>query len=117
MKVNTEKFKLSKDNLEGIKKLNISIANKKKDMQQKVDVITDVIKTIKNNPKFIKLLIYSMNSLENFVSPPNRQIRINARIIIKCKSIFFIPTIDEGVGTLKAIAQINITKNEIVEVK
>ncbi len=54
-----------------------------KDMQQKVTVINDVIKSIRNNPKFIKLLIYSMNSLENFVSPPNRQIRINAKIIIK----------------------------------
>lgn len=89
MKAKTEIVKLSKDTLEGIKKLNIFIANKKKDMQQKVDVITDVIKTIKNNPKFIKLLIYSMNSLENFVSPPNRQIRINAKIIIKCTKFFF----------------------------
>ena len=56
---------------------------KNKDMQQKITVISDVVKSIKNNPKFIKLLIYSMNSLENFVSPPNRQIRINAKIIIK----------------------------------
>jgi len=52
-------------------------------MQQKITIISDVIKSIRNNPKFIKLLIYSMNSLENFVSPPNRQIRINAKIIIK----------------------------------
>lgn len=59
-----------------------------KDMQQKITVINDVIKSIRNNPKFIKLLIYSMNSLENFVSPPNRQIRINAKIIIK-RILFF----------------------------
>lgn len=53
-------------------------------MQQKITVISDVIKSIKNNPKFIKLLIYSMNSLEKFVSSPNKQIRVNAKIIIKC---------------------------------
>lgn len=55
-----------------------------KEIQQKIEIISNVIQSIKNNPKFIKLLIYSMNSLENFVSPPNREIRINARIIIKC---------------------------------
>ena len=60
-----------------------------KDMQQKVTVINDVIKSIRTNPKFIKLLIYSMNSLETFVSSPNRQIRINAKIIIKRILIFY----------------------------
>lgn len=53
-------------------------------MDQKIEVISNVIKSIKSNPKFIKLLIYSMNSLENFVSPPNREIRVNAKVIIKC---------------------------------
>lgn len=33
------------------------------------------------------------------------------------KIFFLISPIDEGIGTLKAIAQINLTKNEIVEVK
>jgi hypothetical protein len=62
------------------KKLN----SQSKEMKQKIDTISSVINSIKNNPKFIKLLIYSMNSLENFVSPPNREIRLNARVVIKC---------------------------------
>mgnify|MGYP000958239776 CR=1 FL=1 len=65
------------------KKLN----SESKEMKQKIDTISNVIKSIKQNPKFIKLLIYSMNSLENFVSPPNREIRVNARVIIKCNFI------------------------------
>jgi hypothetical protein len=52
-------------------------------MQQKEETLQNVINTIKQNPKFIKLLVYSMNSLESFVSPPNREIRVNAKIIIK----------------------------------
>jgi hypothetical protein len=67
------------------KKLN----SNSKEMKQKIDTISNVINSIKNNPKFIKLLIYSMNSLENFVSPPNRDIRLNARVIIKCIFILF----------------------------
>lgn len=61
------------------------INSESKEMKQKIDTISNVLKSIKQNPKFIKLLIYSMNSLENFVSPPNREIRVNARVIIKCK--------------------------------
>ena len=68
------------------KKLNLE----SKEMKQKIATISDVIKSIKQNPKFIKLLIYSMNSLENFVSPPNITIRINARVIIKCKILNFL---------------------------
>ncbi len=60
-------------------------AMRNREMQQNITTITDLIKSIKNNPKFIKLLIFSMNSLENFVSPPNRKIKANAKIIIKCK--------------------------------
>jgi hypothetical protein len=54
-------------------------------MQQKEETLQNVLNTVKQNPKFIKLLVYSLNSLESFVSPPNRDIRINAKIIIKCK--------------------------------
>jgi hypothetical protein len=67
------------------KKLN----SNSKEMKQKIETISSVINSIKNNPKFIKLLIYSMNSLENFVSPPNSEIRLNARVIIKCIISFF----------------------------
>lgn len=84
MKANLNTGKLTSNNFDGNLFINRSIVEmRNKDMQQKVTVINDVIKSIRNNPKFIKLLFYSMNSLENFVSPPNKQIRINAKIIIK----------------------------------
>jgi hypothetical protein len=65
-----------------------------------------VVTTIQQNPKFIKLLNYSLNSMDSFVSPPNREIRINAKIIIKLN----------GIGVLKAISSVNISNEEIVEV-
>ena len=45
-----------------------------------------------------------MNSLENFISPPNKEIRINANIIIRL----------EGVGILHKTIIKNINKDEIV---
>lgn len=65
--------------------LDKKINSNSKEMKQKIETISNVLKSIKQNPKFIKLLIYSMNSLENFVTPPNSEVRLNARIIIKCK--------------------------------
>jgi hypothetical protein len=56
-------------------------------MQQNITTITDLLESIKNNPKFIQLLIFSMNCLENFISPPNRKIKANSKIIIKCIKI------------------------------
>lgn len=56
-------------------------------MQQKEETLKNVLNTVKQNPKFIKLLVYSLNSLESFVSPPNRDIKVNAKIIIKRKII------------------------------
>ena len=55
-------------------------------IKKKEDTLRTVITSAKENPKFIKLLIYSLNSLEGFVSPPNREIRLNATIIIRCKN-------------------------------
>jgi hypothetical protein len=52
-------------------------------MKKKQDTIQTVLDSAKKNPKFIKLLQYSLNSLENFITPPNREIRVNAKIIIK----------------------------------
>jgi hypothetical protein len=75
-------------------------------MHHKEEVLLNVINTLKQNPKFIKLLAYSLNSLESFVSPPNRDIRVNARIIIKL----------DGIGTLKVIATVNLSNEEIVDV-
>jgi hypothetical protein len=58
-------------------------------MKQKEDTLQNVLKSIQQNPKFFKLLVYSMNSLESFISPPNREIKVNAKIIIKCKIYFY----------------------------
>jgi hypothetical protein len=76
-------------------------------MKQKEDQISNVVITLKTNPKFIKLLTFSLNSLDGFVSPPSRDIRINAKIIIRF----------EGVLVLKTTTTININNEEIVLVK
>ena len=73
-------------------------------MKQKEETIGTMLTTTKNNPNFFKLLIFTMNSLENFVSPPNREIRVNASVMIRL----------EGVGILHTIIIKNITKDEIV---
>ena len=57
-------------------------------IKQKEDTLRTVILSAKDNPKFIKLLKYCLNSLEGFVSPPNREIRLNATIIIRRKFFF-----------------------------
>lgn len=65
-------------------KPNTRIAEQRaKMMKKKEDTIQTVLDSARNNPKFIKLLVYSLNSLENFITPPNREIRVNAKIIIK----------------------------------
>ena len=73
-------------------------------MKQKEETIGTMLTTTKNNPNFFKLLIFTLNSLENFVSPPNREIRVNATVMIRL----------EGVGILHTIIIKNITKDEIV---
>ena len=73
-------------------------------MKQKEETIGGLLTTTKNNPNFVKLLIFTLNTLENFVSPPNREIRVNASVIIRL----------EGVGILHTIVIKNITKDEIV---
>ena len=73
-------------------------------MKQKEETIGTMLTTTKNNPNFFKLLIFTLNSLENFVSPPNREIRVNASVMIRL----------EGVGILHTIIIKNITKDEIV---
>ena len=75
-----------------------------KAMKQREETIGGLLTTTKNNPNFAKLLIFTMNTLENFVSPPNREIRVNASVIIRL----------EGVGILHTIIIKNITKDEIV---
>lgn len=79
---------------------------RKKALKQKEDTLQTVLTTAKTNPKFIKLLIYSLNSLEGFVSPPNREIRVNANIIIRL----------EGVEILRMITIANVKNDQIVTV-
>ena len=45
-------------------------------LKLKEESIGAILTTIKNNQTFAKLLIFTLNSLESFVSPPNREIRI-----------------------------------------
>ena len=81
------------------------LANTKSNlMKQKEDQISNVITTLKANPKFIKLLTFSLNSLDGFVSPPNRDLKINAKIIIRF----------DGVLILKTTTTLNISNEEIV---
>ena len=73
-------------------------------IKQKEETIGTMLTTTKNNPNFFKLLIFTLNSLENFVSPPNREIHLNATVMIRL----------DGVGILHTIIIKNITKDEIV---
>ena len=73
-------------------------------LKLKEESISTLLTTIKSNQKFAKLLIFTLNSLQGFVSPPNREIRINSSIIIKLN----------GLDVLHLISVINITKDEII---
>ena len=75
-----------------------------KTMKQKEENIGTLLTTTKNNPTFAKLLIFTLNTLENYISPPNREIRVNASVIIRL----------EGVGILHTTVIKNISKDEIV---
>ena len=55
-------------------------------LQQKEETIKNVLQTVKQNPKFLRMLNFSLNSLETFVSPPNFEIKQNAKILLKRKS-------------------------------
>ena len=73
-------------------------------LKLKEESISTLLTTIKSNQKFAKLLIFTLNSLQGFVSPPNREIRINSSIIIKLN----------GLDVLHLISVMNITKDEII---
>ena len=89
---------------EKTKELSKLAQNKQNMMKQKEEQINNVITTLKSNPKFIKLLTFSLNSLDGFITPPNRDIKINAKIIIRM----------DGVLVLKTTTTININNEEIV---
>jgi hypothetical protein len=79
---------------------------KKRILKQKEDQIINVIVTLKANPKFIKLLTFSLNSMDTLITPPNREIKLNSKLIIQ----------NDGVAVLKITASINISNEEIVTV-
>ena len=79
-------------------------AERARQMAEKEKTIQTVLDSAKGKLKFIHLIIYCLNSIEKFISPPNREIRVNAKIIIRL----------EGVSTLRAIALVNCNNDPIV---
>ena len=73
-------------------------------MKLKEESITTLLTTIKTNQKFEKLLIFSLNSLQGFLSPPNKDISINSDIILKFG----------GVEVFHLISVNNIKREEIL---
>ena len=73
-------------------------------LKLKEESISTLLTTIKSNQKFAKLLIFTLNSLQGFISPPNKEISINASIIIKL----------DGIEVLHLISVTNINKDEII---
>ncbi len=78
----------------------------KPNSHQKEEQINNVLTTIKSNPKFIKLLFYSLNSLEGFISLPNKEIKLNSRIIISL----------EGLEILKNVGILNTGNDDVLKV-
>lgn len=78
----------------------------KSQTHQKEEQINSVLTTIKSNPKFIKLLFYSLNSLEGFISFPNKEIRINSKLIMSL----------EGLEILKYVGVVNTGNDEVLKV-
>ena len=74
-------------------------------LQEKENTIKAVLESAKSRLKFIHLIIYCLYSIEKFISPPNREIRINVKIIIKL----------EGINILRAISLVNSNNTPIVE--
>ena len=73
-------------------------------MKLKEESISTLLTTLKANQKFEKLLIYFLNSLQGFISPPNKDININSKIILKFG----------GVEIFHLISINNIKKEEIL---
>lgn len=79
-------------------------ADQERALKQKEDAVKGVLDTVRNKPKFIKLLEYALNSLENYVTPPNRDIKLNSRVIIR----------ENGVDSLKVVASNNMNNDMII---
>ena len=72
-------------------------------IKQKQKAINDVLTSAKNNPKFAKLLSYSFTSLDKMITPPNSDVRLNAKLIIE----------SGGIEVLRSIALKNVHNEEL----
>ena len=71
--------------------------------EKKKKAIMDILTSAKNNPKFGKLLTYSFNSLDQMITPPGSDVRLNAQLIIETG----------GIEILKSIALKNSNNEQI----
>ena len=53
------------------------------DKQKREKSIQNVLDSAQNNPKFTRLLNFSLNSIDNLISPLNREFRLNAKMLIQ----------------------------------
>ena len=73
-------------------------------LQKKEHAIINALSTAKNNPKFEKLINYSLTSLESLISPDNSEKYINIYSIMKLG----------GIKTLTNIASVNFQNDELI---
>ena len=73
-------------------------------LKKKEEQIKNTLATAKNNPKFTKLINYSMTSLEKLISPDNSEKYINIRSIIKL----------DGIKILSNVASANVHNDELI---
>ena len=93
-----------KSNTSTVKSFNELKKEQSKKFQEKSELIQSLLDSAKKNQKFTKLIIISLTSLSDLISPPNSEIRLNSKIIIDLN----------GINILKSLAIINIQKEEIV---
>ena len=74
-------------------------------LNTKRKAIKDALTSAKNNPRFAKLLSYSFSSLEKMISPPESDIRTNAKLIME----------QGGLEVLKQIALKNLHNESVLQ--
>ena len=93
------KLKEAKERYERLK------LEKERFIKQKHESVKGVLDTIINKPNFIKLLEYALHSIDSMLTPPNRDIRLNSKVIIE----------ESGVEALKLVMNKNLENEDIVE--
>ena len=76
---------------------------KEAQLNSKRKAINDVLTSAKNNPKFAKLLSYSFGTLDKMITPPQSDVRLNAKLIIEAG----------GIDVLRSIALKNIHNEDL----